>query len=335
LETKYLNQDIHQLDTMKKKLIAAFCIVLIIISVIAYLTYIKNFSSVPTSRFDTVAYKNYLDYTLTQTLNNASDQTQLMSFLVMSYSALQLPYPVDKQLIVDYFNSRQLENGTWIGVGPHNEHWAPNTATNLMCLDLLGAQPAKSLDPYYTATNTWAKTYSLIQEDEHWGGFWGESWGHVEIWVVNKKQSPPWAEQWYSYSVQNFNDWISNNHQTTHFISAAYSLNLEIPQKDQVIATLLDTQDSAGSWTGEATETSTTIMMLNLLQASGQQVTTAINKAIDYLLSGASYKGWYQNREQFVAFIRKGEPYPDPNVVIALILDGVISGNPNVWNYHL
>jgi hypothetical protein len=282
-----------------------------------------------------VAYKNYLDYTLTQTLNNASDQTQLMAFLVMSYSALQLSYPVDKQLIVDYFNSRQLQNGTWRGVGPRNEHWAPNTATNLMCLNLLSAQPAKSLDPYYNATDTWAKTYSLIQEDAHWAGFWGESWGYVEIWVVNKKQSPPWAEQWYSYSVKNFNDWISDNHQITHFISAAYSLNLEIPQKDQVISTLLNTQDSDGSWTGQATETSTTIMMLNLLQASGQKVTTAMNKAIDYLLSDASYKKWYQSGEQFAAFIRKGEVEPDPNIVIALILEGVISGNPNVWNYHL
>lgn len=321
---------------MKKKLIAAVCIVLIAISVIAYLTYIEKFSSVPTSGFDTVAYKNYLDYTLTQTLNNPSDQTQLMAFLVESYSALQLSYPVDKQLIVDYFNSRQLENGTWTGVGPHNEHWAPNTATDLMCLDLLGAQPAKSLDPYYAATSTWAKTYSLIQEDAHWAGFWGESWGHTQIWVVNKKQAPPWINDWYNYSVNHFSDWTSDNHQTTHFIASAYSLNLEIPQKDQVITTLLNTQNSDGSWAGEATETSTTIMMLSLLQASGQKVTTAINKAVDYLLSGSSYKEWYQNGEQFAAFVRKGESYPDPNVVGALILNDVISGNPNIlFKYHL
>jgi len=327
-----------------KKIILILLVIIVAVILITSFIYFKKFyklSKSPSEKIDLDAYKNFLDYALNEVLTKKPEDPKTTFDIVNAYFVLGFEVP-RKQEVIDYLNSMQTDDGTWPGFDglPHGKHFAPHTASSLMALKGMGSDPAKSLDRYFESVNTYDELLAYLDNPRaSTTGYWGESWGHITTWIVEKNQSPPWTNQWYQYSKDNFGSLLHKSHQRVHFIASASELCLEIPKKQELIDTILQEQHADGTWydssvdEGKDSETANTIQMLDLIGASGSEVEQAKQKGINYLLT--TYKEWYQNGKKFASFQRNGKPNPMPNILEALASEGVILGSSIVSQIKL
>jgi hypothetical protein len=223
-------------------------------------------------------------------------------FTLDSYDLLEVEIP-NKTQVIDYLNSQQSSEGTW---GTGTDHYVPVTAQILMFYNRSGVKPAKSLEPFFSAVDTWEEVNAHVQKYDP-TNYWGGLWGYVVSYVVYKHEAPPWTPEFLNAANVNFSSWAYTNHQRTHLIGNLLQLGEPVPRIDDVVNITLQQQQADGSWDGDETETVFTIQVLRFIKnqttVNPSLIDSAINRGLEYVkkcyktadFEGKTYGGFVQS----------------------------------------
>jgi hypothetical protein len=222
-----------------------------------------------------------------------------------SYDLLGVDIP-RKTDVINYLNSKQLDDGTWGGTTTDMYL----TSMTLMFYNRLGVRPAKSLDPFFSTIDTWDKVKAQVQNYENLGNDnrWGYLYLFVNSWVVYKGEAPPWTNEFLNAVNTNFDSWANYNHQRSHLIGNLLELRQPVPRIDDVVNKMLQQQHSDGSWDGSdgtenggEAETVSTIQVLRLIRNQ-----TTVDKA---LIDSAISRGLEYVKKCYRTFDYQGKTY--------------------------
>jgi len=226
---------------------------------------------------------NFLDFSLRRGLEGKLELIDLIMTIDAHY-LLELEIPHKSELI-NYYDSQQREDGTW---NTGKKHYVPNTAHILLFYDRVSVHPKRPLDSFIQTINTWDKVFAHAKKyDRH--NFWGGVWGYVFIYVVYKKQRPPWTNDFFNCVKNNFESWAYDNHQRNRVSSMFFVLCETIPRLEEVVDIAIKQQNSDGGWgfsrkdSSNVRETAQTIWFLKNFQSSNPNVENTIKKATSYV----------------------------------------------------
>ena len=219
---------------------------------------------------------NFLNYSFSQ-----KEKLSLIDtiFTINSYELLGEDVP-DKDAVTSYFNSLQTKEGTW---NTGKEHYVPTTAQILMTYSRWNIVAPNSLEPFFSATDTWEKTVSHVKKytsDNYWGGLWG----YVACYASQKKD-PPWKKEYLRELDELFDSWSQENHQRTHVVASLLQLGEPTPQLEELARVTIAQQKEDGSWESAhwdkpLPQTTNGILLLKVAQKQkGVDVAEAIGRA--------------------------------------------------------
>lgn len=306
----------------EKNLITLFTIAIVFSLLVTANNYTEKTSEVTINLEEII---NYLDYNLKR-----GKEIGLLSFVFTldSYELLGMETP-NKTRVIEYLNGLQSDEGTW---ATGQTHYVPITAQVLMFYNRSGAEPAKSLEPFFSTVDTWEEVVNHVQIYNP-GNIWGGLWGYVASYLVYKGESPPWTNEFLDAVSDNFDMWAYSNHQRTHVIGSLLLLSEPVPRMDEVIGITLQQQKEDGSWDHVEDETVGTIQILRLIEnqttVSTNLIDLAINRGLEYVrkcyrtveFEGETYAGFATN---------PSEEYPKP-IETAFGIWALLNPESDIW----
>jgi len=228
---------------------------------------------------------NFLNFNLKRGLQGKLSLMNLV-MTIDTYDLLGLGLPYEKECI-DFFDSRQGEDGTW---NTGKTHYVPNTARILMFYERAGARPKKSLGSFLSKVGTWdgALTHAKKYDGDN---LWGSLSGYVNVFVLYNNQKPPWVSDFLKIVERNFESWIFDNHQRTHVVATCFILCEQVPRLEEVVQTTLQQQNPDGGWGysrkqngSNVIETAQTLWFLRAFHQTNIEVDASIKKGTQYIL---------------------------------------------------
>ncbi len=151
--------------------------------------------------------------------------------------------PMNKQALIDFFNSKQEADGGWTDVATRMF----TTHRVLLAYYILGAKPAQSLDAFFKSYDTWPEAVYYITTTR---GSDARDFYHIVLaWCTYYWQYPPWLDSFFTEVEKNL-DWTTapDYHKRTHTLYTYVWARHPWPNLDGIIDATINAQSADGSW---------------------------------------------------------------------------------------
>lgn len=172
------------------------------------------------------------------------DNPHAWSLYVITKSWLGLQIE-NKQEIIDYFNSKQQDDGAW-----ERSPFKPRMFTThrvLYSYFLLNSKPAKSLDLFFSNYDTWEEAQDYVKYEAK--SDFRDIYHITFAWALYYFTLPPWLDD-YFLNMERVLSWVATKdfHKRTHILYNYVLARRQFPHLDAIINATLDSQRENGVW---------------------------------------------------------------------------------------